>query len=188
MTLTHLSLFVIDCLNLYLIHTYNFVFFWQDSYNIHSRTLWDAQKSRWKHPHSQLRHQDPRTRAQDPNGCYCNPAHFTPLDSGYQHGQRPIVVRDYLEGSPMLLLLEERARLAAEQTRSRRQRRLLEDSNDADSDGSQGDRPSHTSVSLPSSYHDASPNPASFSAHPQPASAPTTPFGTQVPGSTASSE
>jgi hypothetical protein len=100
----------------------------------------------------------------------------------------PVAVRDYPKGSPMLLLPKERARLVAEQTRSRRRRRLLQDNNDANSDGSQGDRPSHASVSLPSSYHDASPNPASFSAHPQPASAPTTPFGTQVPGSTASSE
>jgi hypothetical protein len=50
-----------------------------------------------------------------------------------------VAVRDYLEGSPMLLLLEECARLSAEHTHFRCCRRLLEDNTDADSDEFQGD-------------------------------------------------
>lgn len=72
----------------------------------------------------------------------------------------PIAIKDYLDGLPMLLPLEERARLAAEPTQLRQRRRLLEDNEYFDSNGSQGGRPSHASVSLPSTYHDVSPDPA----------------------------
>jgi hypothetical protein len=67
-----------------------------------------------------------------------------------------VAVRDYPDGSPMLLTLEERLRLIPEQTRPRRRRRLIDDTTETDSDGSQGDRPSHASVSQP----DVSPDPA----------------------------
>jgi hypothetical protein len=51
----------------------------------------------------------------------------------------PVAIRNYPEGSPMLLLPEEHVRLAVEQIRSWRSRRLIEDNNDVDNDGSQGD-------------------------------------------------
>ena len=71
----------------------------------------------------------------------------------------PIAIKDYLDGLPMLLPLEEWAKLAAEPTQLRRCRRLLEDNEDSDSNGSQGRRPSHALVSLPSTYHDVSLDP-----------------------------
>jgi hypothetical protein len=75
----------------------------------------------------------------------------------------PIAVRDYPAGSPMLLPLAERAQLLAGQVRPKRHRRLLDAETDADSDGSQGDRPSNASVSRSSAYQDVSmhPNPLS---------------------------
>jgi hypothetical protein len=86
-------------------------------------------------------------------------SHPTALDFSMDNNpDGPIAIRDYLDGSPMLLTPEERAKLAAEPIRSRRRRRLLEDNADSDSGGSQGGRPSHASVSLPSTYHDVSPD------------------------------
>jgi hypothetical protein len=72
----------------------------------------------------------------------------------------PIAERDYPDGSPMLVPPKARARLLKEYKRSKRHRRLIDDAIDVDIDGSQGDRPSHASVSRPSSYHDASSGPA----------------------------
>lgn len=78
----------------------------------------------------------------------------------------PIAVRDYPEGPPMLLPLEERVCLIATQKCPRHRRQLLAD-DDIDSDKSQGDQPSHTSVFMPSSYHNVFPDYAHLStAHP----------------------
>jgi hypothetical protein len=68
----------------------------------------------------------------------------------------PVAERDYPDGSPMILPPEARARLLKEHKRSKRHHRLIDDATNVDNDGSQGDRPSHASVSRPSSYHDAS--------------------------------
>jgi hypothetical protein len=95
----------------------------------------------------------------------------------------PMAIRDYPEGSSMLLLPEERARLAAKHTRSRRCRRLFNDNSNTDSDSSQGDRPSHASVSIPSTYHHFSPDPAHLSTPHQTGSTLITPIGTQLPAS-----
>jgi hypothetical protein len=79
---------------------------------------------------------------------------------------RPIAVHDYPKGSPMLLLPEERVYLIAIQERPRHHRQLLAD-DDTDSDKSQGDQPSHASVSMPSSYHNNFPDSTHLSiAHP----------------------
>jgi hypothetical protein len=72
----------------------------------------------------------------------------------------PVAERDYPDGSPMLLPPEARAHLLKEHKRSKRHRRLIDDAIDVDSDGSQDDRPSHASVSRPSSCNDASSGPA----------------------------
>jgi hypothetical protein len=72
----------------------------------------------------------------------------------------PVAEHDYPDGSPMLLPPEARARLLKEHKRSKRHRHLIDDATDVDSNGSQDDRPSHASVSRPSSYHDASSGPA----------------------------
>jgi hypothetical protein len=75
----------------------------------------------------------------------------------------PIVVRDYPTSSPMLLPSDESARLSTNQRRPRRRRRLVADEEEAYSDGLQGDRPLHASVSISSSYHDVPNDPAHMS-------------------------
>jgi hypothetical protein len=72
----------------------------------------------------------------------------------------PVAERDYPDGSLMILPPEAQARLLKEHKRSKCHRRLIDDATDVDSDGSQGDGPSHASVSRPRSYHDASSGPA----------------------------
>jgi hypothetical protein len=72
----------------------------------------------------------------------------------------PVAERDYPNGSPMLLPPEAQARLLKEHKRSKCHRRLIDDATNVDNDGSQGDHPSHASVSQPNSYHDASSGPA----------------------------
>jgi hypothetical protein len=64
-------------------------------------------------------------------------SHPTALDFSIDNNlDGPFAIKDYPDGSPMLFIPEERAKLAAEPTRSRRRRRLLEDNADSDSDGS----------------------------------------------------
>jgi hypothetical protein len=70
----------------------------------------------------------------------------------------PIAVRDYPAGSPMLLSPTKRVQLLVGQVCPKRHHRLLDTKTDADSDGSQGDRPSHASVSRSNAYQDVSMN------------------------------
>lgn len=85
-------------------------------------------------------------------------SHPTTWDVNMRNDQvGPVVVRDFPAGSLMLLLLEERARLSTDQRRPQHRCGLVtNEEEEADNDGSQGDRPLHASVSMPSSYHDVS--------------------------------